>query len=329
MPNPIINILFLLAAAFALSPWCSPPIALAIGMVLGILDFAAYPTQSRKLSRLLIQCSIVLLGFWISLADATRAGITGLAFSTGAIIFVLLVSEMLYRFIRADRQTTTLLSSGTAICGGSAIAATGSVINATPGAMAVATAIVFILNAIGVYVYPAIARSLELTDHQFGAWAAVGIHDLAGVIAAATNYHGTDAALQDATVIKLTRVLWIAPVALMLGWWHRRSTNAEGPAKRSPFPWYVLFFIAACLLRAALEHGLHLSNIAEFAGKLKLVAGAMLSLALFLIGSGLTRKTLAEVGWRPALHGVILWLIVSAASLATVVTLLRQPSPTP
>ncbi len=322
MPTRIAKTALILAALFALSPWCTPPLALAIGMVLGLLGLSAWPAQTKILSRYLIQSSIVLLGFWISLADVARAGLAGLALSTGAIVVVLLLSELLTRLLKTERQVGTLLSAGTAICGGSAIAATGQVIRATPGNMAIATAIVFILNAVGVYTYPLIGHALGLSDHQFGAWAAVGIHDLAGVVAASAGYDGRDIAQQDATVIKLTRVLWIVPVALALAWRYRRTNpTPDGAKTKSPFPWFIVFFIGACLLRALADRTLRdPAPIADIAAALKAIASAFLSVALLLIGAGLTRQTLKSVGWRPAAHAVILWLSVSALALVAIRT---------
>ncbi|MBX9737652.1 MAG: putative sulfate exporter family transporter [Phycisphaerales bacterium] len=329
MPPPIGQLSFIaaalfapliLAAVFAISPWCSPPLALAIGMVLGLLGLVGWGAYLKVISRYLIQGSIVILGFWISLADVARAGLAGLALSTGAIVVVVILSELLTRTLRTERQVGTLLSAGTAICGGSAIAATGQVIRASSGNMAIATAIVFLLNAVGVYTYPLIARWLGLTDHQFGAWAAVGIHDLAGVVAASAGYMGTDVAQQDATVIKLTRVLWIVPVALLLAWQDRRSApQTDAPPTKSPFPWFIVFFIGACLLRAVLEQSVSDPGaIVKIAGVLKQIAGSMLSLALLLIGAGLTRQTLKAVGWRPAVHAVALWVTVSVLALLAI-----------
>lgn len=317
MQSRLTLIPFFLALAFALTPWSTPALALAIGILLGIAGLSAFPSQSKTASKYLIQASIILLGFWISLADVARAGLTGLAFSTGAIILVLVVSEILFRLLRTDREVSSLLSAGTAICGGSAIAATGQVLRAAPASIALSTAIVFLLNAAGVYAYPFLGRAMHLSERQFGAWAAVGVHDVAGVIAASAHYLGNDIAQQEATVIKLTRVLWIVPVALALGWWSRRQRpDLHTGDTKAPFPWFVLFFVAACLLRAGLERLVtDTAPIITAASWFKWLAGIMLSLALLLIGTGMTRKALATLGWRPAAHATILWLIVSAASL--------------
>lgn len=314
-----ILIAFSLLALFA--PFVTPAIALALGIALGLLGISPLPTLQKNLSKILIQISIVLLGFTLSLAQVALAGRAGLAFSTGAILLVLVVSELLARILKTDRPVATLLSAGTAICGGSAIATTGQVIHAPAAAIALSTAIVFILNAVGVFAYPFIGRALGLNEHQFGAWCAVGVHDVAGVVAASADYMGSKVAQQDATVIKLIRVLWIVPVAFVLGHIHRKALSANGEqhhtAAKAPFPWFTVYFVLACLLRAGLDAALsnEKETIANIASYVKLVASHLLSLALLLIGTGLTRKAIAAVGWKPALHGLVLWLIISAASL--------------
>ena len=291
-----------------------PPITLAIGILLGLAGLwpAAWAAPSKKYSKIAIQASIVLLGFWVSLDQVARAGVAGLAFSTGAIVLVLAVSWLLGKLLSTDRDTGTLLSAGTAICGGSAIAATGSAINAASGTIAAATAIVFLLNAAGVYAYPAIGHALHMTDHQFGAWCAVGVHDVAGVVGAASAF--SKEALADATVIKLTRVLWIVPVALIL---RRisRDRHPEGGKAKSPFPWFIVLFLAACGLRALLDRTLGAASVSPWSDGAKTAATILLSIALLLIGSAISRKTIATLGWRPIVHGTALWLIVSTAAL--------------
>lgn len=325
-PHIIILLAFALLALFA--PIITPAIALALGIILGLLGISPLPALQKNASKLLIQISIVLLGFTLSLSQVALAGRAGLAFSTGAIVLVLIISELLARVLKTDRPVATLLSAGTAICGGSAIATTGQVIHAPAAAIALSTAIVFILNAVGVFAYPFIGRALGLTDHQFGAWCAVGVHDVAGVVAASADYMGSKVAQQDATVIKLIRVLWIVPVAFVLGHIHRKALSASGDqspsAAKAPFPWFTVYFVLACLLRAGLDalFSTEKQTIADIASYVKLVASHLLSLALLLIGTGLTRKAIAAVGWKPALHGLILWLIISAASLLAAMHLL-------
>ncbi|HZW07893.1 MAG TPA: putative sulfate exporter family transporter [Phycisphaerales bacterium] len=298
-----------------------PPAMLALGILLGLCGVwpAAWGALCKKASKGAIQASIVLLGFWVSLQQVAEAGMAGLAFSTGAIVLVLAVSWTLGRMLRTDRDTGTLLSAGTAICGGSAIAATGSAINAAPGTVAAATAIVFILNAAGVYIYPVIGHALGMSDEQFGAWCAVGVHDVAGVVGAAGAF--SKAALADAVVIKLTRVLWIVPVALLLRRLARHE-HPEGGKAKSPFPWFIILFLAACGLRAILERSLGTETIAPLGDAARIAATLLLAFALLLIGSAISRATIAALGWRPLVHGTVLWIIVSGAALVAARTLL-------
>lgn len=301
----------------------TPPIALAVGIAIALAGLAAFPLQARKYSRLAMQTGIVLLGFWISLAQVAAAGLTGLLLSTGAVAVALAASLALSRLLRTPAETGTLLAAGTAICGGSAIAATGTVIRASAAAMAVSTAIVFLLNACGVFAYPAIGHALQLSQAQFGAWSAIGVHDVAGVVAASKAYGPQ--ALADATVIKLTRVLWIIPTALLLARAYRSAPSAPPQAQQpsakgrwsilTALPAFVFLFLAACLARAALDWSLGADAVAPTADAGKSIATGLMTLALFLIGLGLSRDALRQVGWRPALHGVALWLVVSVTAL--------------
>ena len=316
--SPIARVLLLLALAFCLTPWASPPIALAIGIVLALAGLTAWPAQCKKWSKIAIQAGIVVLGLWISLQQVAHAGLTGLALSSGAIIVVLVLSLLLEKLLKPAKDVSTLLASGTAICGGSAIAATGTVIGASSGSMSIATAIVFLLNAVGVYVYPPIGHALDMSEQQFGAWAAIGVHDVAGVVAAAKGYTPRDLALEQATVIKLTRVLWIVPVAMVLGWLYRRSQHTDVKAAKSPFPWFIVMFLAACGLRAVLDKTIDSATATEIGNWAKIIASKLLSIALLLIGTGLSRSALRTVGWRALALGIILWVCVSVISLLVV-----------
>jgi uncharacterized integral membrane protein (TIGR00698 family) len=326
-PVFILTALAVLALASGLLPVSiGAPTALAVGIALALLGLTAFDKPAKAWAKYLIQASIVLLGLAIPLGEVARAGVSGLALAAGTIALVFAAGLLLGRWLGTPRPLTALLTAGTAICGGSAIAATASVIGATGTQASLATAIVFILNAGGVYAYPPIGQALGLTQEQFGAWAAIGIHDTAGVVAAAKAFG--DGALEHATIIKLTRVLWIVPVALALAAWLRRSepgAAAHAP-KGPPVPWFVGFFLLACLLRtlvpaladpngpaaALLPAGVSLADAAKWLGKY------LLTFALFLIGCGLSRSALAGVGWKPFAQAVILWLLVSVASLAVI-----------
>ncbi len=320
--------ILVLAIAFCLTPWASAPVALGLGIVLALLELTTWEKATKKYSRLLIQISIVLLGFWIDLHDVARAGAAGFGFAAGTIIATFALGALFARMLRVEGKLAALLSSGTAICGGSAIAATGAVIRASDAQMSVALGLVFILNAIALYVFPPLGHALNMSEHQFGAWSAVAIHDVASVVATAKQYG--EIALQDATVIKLTRVLWLAPVCLALGWWFNRSavplaasppvpttsTQRRSVAARvfSFLPWFILGFVLASVIRTLAHNAWPDAPVDQWGGYARDIAKRLMTVALLGIGLGLSRKAIASVGVRPMLLGVLLWIVISVAS---------------
>ena len=306
----------MLAAVFCASPFASAPLALGVGMVLALLGLVAFEKEAKKFSRTLIQVCVVALGLRVDLATLAREAGSGFVFAAATILAAFLLGFALERLLRTGKELTLLISSGTAICGGSAIAAVGASIGASSSAMAVATGAVFILNAVALYAFPPIGHALHLTDAQFGLWAGVAIHDVSSVVGAASHYHagdpGSAAALDTANVVKLTRVLWILPCAFFAAWVMRRERGADGPRARAPFPWFILFFLAASAARTFIP------AVADSADTVKFAAGLGFQLALFLIGSGLSRAAIASVGWRVLVQAVVLWLALAGASLAVI-----------
>jgi len=321
------QILFLVLAAACLLPGVAAPVALGVGVVVALLGLAAFEKPAKQFSRLIIQCAIVLLGFSIDLHQVVQAGTSGLAFAAGTIVLTFGLGWLLGRSLGTDPKVSTLLCAGTAICGGSAIAATGAVIRASDAQMSVALAAVFVLNAIALYLFPPIGHALELSQAQFGAWAAVAIHDMSSVVAAGKVYG--DEALQQATVIKLARVLWIVPVSLLAGWILARQAadpatpatpaGAAAPPPRTLLarvgtiiPWFIALFVLASVIRT------YAGVPAGLADGLKAAAKQGMVLALFLIGSGLSRRALTQVGWRPFAQAAVLWLVVSVVALLVI-----------
>ena len=299
------------------SPWGSPQLGLLLGVCIALLDLTAYPKFSKRLSRLCIQASIVLLGLTIDLEQVARAGLSGLGFAAGTIVGAFALGLAFARLLKVDGKLATLLCSGTAICGGSAIAATSTVIRAREAHTSIALACVFILNAAALYLFPFIGHRIGMTEHQFGAWAAVAIHDVASVVGAADAYGPI--ARQDATIIKLVRVLWIIPIALIAGWWWRRhdARNELDPPQtggtiRSILPWFIVLFLAASALRTLVP------ALAEAEPAIKSVTRAAMSIALFLIGTGLSIKAVKEVGWRALAMATALWVVLSVVALFVV-----------
>lgn len=302
------NLGFAAAAAACLTPWIHPPEALALGTVFGLRLGNPSPALSRKGSKLLLQICVALLGFSMNLEAVAQAGTRGALFGAVSIVGTLALAYVLGRLLKIERITSLLIGSGTAICGGSAIAAVGSVVAAGEAEMGVALGTVFLLNAAALYLFPAIGHMLNLSQAQFGTWAGVGIHDISSVVGAASSY-GREA-LETATAVKLTRALWIIPVAAGASLFAGKHTGEKGQRRRgAPVPWFIGAFLLASAARTFIPGT---TVVAPMTGQ---VAEAGLTLCLFLIGAGLSRQHLASVGWRPLVQGVALWAAISVMGL--------------
>lgn len=284
---------------FCLTPWCSPPVALALGLAFALT--LGSPFKTSKVTKLLLQASVVGLGFGMNLQRVIAAGRTGILFTLATIVGTLLLGYAIGRAMRISAGTAHLISSGTAICGGSAIAAVGPVIGASDEEMSVSLGTVFILNSIALFIFPAIGTALHLTQTQFGVWSAIAIHDTSSVVGAAAAY-GAEA-LQVATTVKLTRALWIVPLALGTALAFRRNKA------KVAIPWFIALFVIASVVRTYVPAPEELFEL------IVRLARIGLTVTLFLIGSALSRKSLAAVGVRPLILGVVLWIVISAAGL--------------
>jgi uncharacterized integral membrane protein (TIGR00698 family) len=302
--NALRIVVFIAFLVFCVTPWASPPIALALGLVLALTLGHPYPAHNSKATKLLLQISVVLLGFGMNLQKVIEAGRTGILFTIVTIIGTLLLGFLLGRALGISRTTAHLISSGTAICGGSAIAAVGPVVDASDEEMSVSLGTVFILNSIALFAFPMIGHRLGLTQPQFGVWAAIAIHDTSSVVGAAAKY-GADA-LQIATTIKLTRALWIVPLTLATAFLFKRKSA------KVAIPWFILWFVVASVIRTYVEAPTVVWTT------LTMLARIGLTITLFLIGAGLSRKSIAAVGARPLILGVVLWIVISCASLFAV-----------
>jgi len=313
--SPALRALFVAAAAFSLTPWASPALALGLGAAFALLVGNPFPERSAEAAKWLLQGSVVCLGFGMPLAAVARAGAAGVGYTVVGIATALLLGTLLGRWLRVERQTAFLVTAGTAICGGSAIAAVGPAIGAAAESMSVALATVFVLNAVALYLFPPIGHLLGLSQGQFAVWAAVAIHDTSSVVGAASAYGPR--ALETATVLKLARALWIVPLALGAAAWHRRrrdvTVRADELAARVAPPWFIGFFLLAAVVRTALPIGARpVLDALAHAGRVGLV------LTLFLIGAGLSRATLRAVGVRPLVQGFLLWLAMGGLALFAV-----------
>lgn len=305
---------FILLVIFTLSPWASPPIALALGLAVALSVGNPYPTLNGKPARYLLQASVVLLGFGMNLTAVYEAGKNGILFTIATIFGTLVLGYFVGRVLTVNRKTSDLISAGTAICGGSAIAAVGPAVRAENEEMSVSLGTVFILNSVALLVFPLIGHSLDLSQGQFGVWAAIAIHDTSSVVGASQTY-GAEA-LAIATTVKLARALWIAPVALLFAYIYRNSES--GPKAKIAVPWFIFLFLLATVVRTYAPP----SVLPSIFDSLVNLAKAGLTLTLFLIGTGLSRATLKKVGVRPLIQGVILWVVISVVALAAVTKLL-------
>lgn len=308
------KIVFVLLVLVCLSPWGSPPVALALGLALAFTIGNPFPQVTGKPTKLLLQGSVIFLGFGMNIGAVFKAGRDGILFTIVTIFGTLALGYFVGKFLKVNEKTSNLISSGTAICGGSAIAAVGPAIDAGTEEMSVSLGTVFVLNSIALILFPMIGHMLNLSQTQFGVWAAIAIHDTSSVVGAAQTY-GADA-LAIATTVKLARALWIAPVALMFAFLYRKN-DAERKAKVA-IPWFIFLFLGATLIRTYAPSAI-LPSIFD---SLVNLAKAGMTVTLFLIGISLSRKTLRAVGPRPLLQGVLLWIVISVVSLFAVFKIL-------
>ena len=325
-----------LGQAVWVAGWVSSPVALAVGFVFAMLFGKAFPDFNKTMSKKLLQYSVIGLGFGMNVDKALASGSEGMMFTIVSVFGTLALGWLFGRkLLGVDSQTSYLLSSGTAICGGSAIAAVGPIIKARAESMSVALGVVFILNAIALFVFPIIGDALSMTMKQFGMWAAIAIHDTSSVVGAGAAYDQMHpelvasqgvSALEVATTIKLTRALWIVVLALVTPFFFRKSlaNTADGQSKPwySSVPRFIVWFIVAILFNTYI-----LSNAsilgdnaaamgAQFSGAVNKLAKHLITLSLFFIGASLTRETLRSVGLRPLVQGILLWASISCVSLA-------------
>ena len=287
----------------AFASWVTPPVALFLGLVFALLCGQAYPKFNKKVSKKLLQYSVVGLGFGMNLHASLASGKEGMMFTIISVVGTMVIGMFIGRkLLKMNRDTSYLISSGTAICGGSAIAAVGPVIKAKDSDMSVALATIFILNAIALFIFPVFGQWLGLSQQEFGTWAAIAIHDTSSVVGAGAAYG--EEALQVATTIKLTRALWIIPLALAT------SFIFKGDGKKVSIPWFILWFIVAILLNTYV-----LDAVPEVGKAIAGLARKGLIITMFFIGASLSTDVLKSVGVKPLVQGVLLWLVISVAAL--------------
>ncbi len=301
---------FFLAIFLCLTPWASPPAALALGILLAFTIGNPYTKGSARAAKLLLQVSVVLLGFGMNITAVYNAGKDGILFTVATIFGTLILGYFVGKMLSVKRKTSDLVSAGTAICGGSAIAAVAPAIDADAEEISVSLGTVFVLNSVALILFPLIGTALGMTQGQFGIWAAVAIHDTSSVVGAAQVFG--EEALAVATTVKLARALWIAPVALLFAFLYRKS-DSHGKA-RLAIPWFIFLFLLAAVVRSYAPPQLPPSLFDSLVN----LAKAGMTVTLFLIGTNLSRSSLRAVGPRPLLQGIILWLVISVVALIAV-----------
>ena len=281
----------------------TPPIVLLIGLLFALLCGQPYPEFNKASSKKLLQYAIVGLGFGMNLQESLASGKDGMLFTIISVITTMVVGMWVgYGMLKVDKKTSYLISSGTAICGGSAIAAVGPVLRAKGHEMSVALATIFILNAVALFVFPVLGDCLGLSQQQFGTWAAIAIHDTSSVVGAGAAYG--EEALKVATTIKLTRALWIIPLAIAT------TLIFKSNGSNISIPWFILWFVVAIVLNTYV-----LNNVPMIGQIVSGIARKLLILTMFFIGASLSKNAIKTVGVKPLIQGIILWIVISLGSL--------------
>lgn len=299
------QIIFVALILFCLTSFVTPPIALLLGLI--VANFSGHPFLSlnHKATNILLQISVVGLGFGMNVSSAFSAGKEGFFFTIASILSTLILGKFLGKWLNIEKKTSHLISCGTAICGGSAIAAIAPVIKSGENQTSVALGVIFILNSVALFLFPAVGHWLGLSQKEFGLWCAIAIHDTSSVVGAANKF-GFEA-LQIATTVKLARALWIIPVALVTAVIFKNKTS------RIKIPYFIGLFIVAMMMNT------YVSTTALIAPYLVSIAKIGLTVTLFLIGAGLNRNLLKSVGIRPLFQGVLLWMFIAIVSLGAII----------
>ena len=310
--EPYNKVFFLVCMHLTLLPFITPAIALFMGLAYALILGNPMPKLAKKSSKYLLQVAVVFLGFGMNLHQSIASGKEGMMFTIISVFSVMIIGYFIGKLIKVDSKTSYLISSGTAICGGSAIAAVAPIVKANDNQISVALGTVFILNAIALFIFPPIGHWLGMTQEQFGEWAAIAIHDTSSVVGAGEAYDSTyfpgceSIALQVATLIKCTRALWIIPLALITALIFREKNS------KVSIPWFILFFVLAMIANT------YLNIPHSITSKIVWLAKKGLCMTLFLIGSGLSLSVLKSVGIKPLILGVILWAIIAVLSLTVI-----------
>ena len=307
------RVIYIAAIIYMLFPWdkvgleylaISPAVALFLGLVFALLCTMPNSKFNKKASKYLLQASVVGLGFGMSIEKSLESGSQGMMFTIVSVMGVMVAGVLIGYWLHLERKTSYLISSGTAICGGSAIAAVGPVLKANENEMAVSLGVIFILNAIALFIFPPIGRYFDMSQTQFGTWAAIAIHDTSSVVGAGSAY-GKEAC-EIATLIKCTRALWIIPLAFVTMLIFREKGN------KISIPWFILLFVVAMIINTYCGLPAGVSETIVYIAKRALVV------TLFFIGASLSVKMIKSVGIKPLVLAILLWIIIGVSSFFVV-----------
>lgn len=303
-PDLTKKIIFIIAIIFCLFPFINPPTALFIGFILSFTMGNPFLRLSKKITKILLQASVVGLGFGMNIYEAAEVGKSGFIFTACSIILTMVMGLALGKLFHTPKNTSVLISSGTAICGGSAIAAMAPVIDANEDETSVSLGIIFVLNSIALFLFPSIGHLLHMTQEQFGMWAAIAIHDTSSVVGASQAYG--DTAQHLATTVKLERALWIIPLSLITAIIYKKNGS------KISIPYFIFLYVIAMVINTFIPG---INTISPYIVKFSQKG---LTLTLFLIGAGLTKTALKNIGISPFLQGTILWVCISICSLLAI-----------
>jgi uncharacterized integral membrane protein (TIGR00698 family) len=301
------NVLFVAAIIFCTTPFSSPPVALLVGLIFAQFIGHPFVQLNHKSTSLLLRVSVVGLGFGMNVNQAMEAGKSGFLLTIASISLTIILGLVIGKMFKIATKTSLLVSSGTAICGGSAIAAVGPVVGATDKEMSVSLGTIFLLNSLALVIFPPIGHFFQLTQEQFGLWSAIAIHDTSSVVGAASTYG--EKALHIATTVKLARALWIIPLTFATAFFFK------GDTKKVRLPWFIALFVLAMVLNS------YVPFITQYSKDLFYVSKIGLTVTLFLIGAGLSMDEIKAVGWRPLVLGLILWAFISVSSFLVITNL--------
>jgi uncharacterized integral membrane protein (TIGR00698 family) len=308
--NELAKILLPFICLVTLTPWFSPSLALVSGILFTVVFGNPYLDQTKKLTQKFLSIAVIGLGFGINLSVIGKVGIQGIGYTIIGISFTFLLGFILQNILKTDKATSLLITAGTAICGGSAIAAVAPVIRAKSQEVSIALGTVFLLNALALFLFPIIGHSFNLTEIQFGMWSALAIHDTSSVVGATLKYGPT--ALNVGTTMKLTRALWIIPMAIVIDYFWNKKNQSNNETQGAKKPWFILGFIIAATIVTLFPVIQPLAHIIELSAK-KLIV-----LTLFLIGANLNKEALKAVGLKPILLGVVLWISSAVSTFVAI-----------